>query len=118
MDPSSPAVDAAASTTAPAGFPAEVVAAVVGHLNDDHAEDLRTLARTLGGIPAATAARAADVDTTALLLDVEVDGARHTVPIPFEAPVTDRAGLRPELVRLTLIAREALDPPSTAGAHR
>jgi putative heme iron utilization protein len=82
-------------------FAPEVVAAVTGHLNDDHPEDLVAIARVHGDVPDATAAVAVDVDRDALHLDVEVAAGTRRLQIAFPRRADERADLRVLLVELT-----------------
>ncbi|WP_159941226.1 MULTISPECIES: DUF2470 domain-containing protein [unclassified Nocardiopsis] len=84
----------------PNPFPPEVVAAVTGHMNDDHPEDTLLICRALGGRPEATAARMTGLDGEGGDYAVTVDGAEHTVRIPWAHPLTERAQIRAEVVRM------------------
>ncbi|MBR8741592.1 DUF2470 domain-containing protein [Nocardiopsis sp. MG754419] len=81
-------------------FSPEVVAAVTGHMNGDHPEDTLIICRGLGGRPEATAARMTDLDGEGGDYVVTVDGVESTVRIPWGAPLTERAQIRKEVVRM------------------
>jgi putative heme iron utilization protein len=84
----------------PVTFPPDVVRAVTGHLNDDHAADMLLICRVYGGVPAATAARVVAVDGAGLDLVAMVAGQEHAVRVAFTAPADERADLRREVIRL------------------
>jgi len=63
-----------------AAFPVEVVERVRKHLNRDHAADMTTMARGLGGRPDATDARMVSMDRLGLDLEVAVAGSAAWQP--------------------------------------
>ncbi|MFL1378875.1 DUF2470 domain-containing protein [Nocardiopsis protaetiae] len=69
-------------------------------MNGDHPEDTLIICRALGGHPDATAARMTGLDGEAGEYAVTVDGAEHTVRIPWARPLTERAQIRHEVVRM------------------
>ena len=81
-------------------FSPEVVAAVTGHMNGDHPEDTLIICRGLGGEFDATAARMTDLDTEGGDYVVTVDGTERTVRVPWGEPLTERAQIRKEVVRM------------------
>jgi putative heme iron utilization protein len=81
-------------------FPPEVVAAVARHMNDDHADDSVLICRALGGAPGTTAATMTGLDGDGLDFLATVDGVDRTVRVPFSRTLTERAEVRPEVVRL------------------
>lgn len=88
-------------------FDDAVVAAVTGHMNDDHPDDTLLICRHLGGRPAATAARMVGFDGQGGDYVATVDGAEVAVRIPWSAPVAERADVRREVVVLYDRACEA-----------
>lgn len=86
-------------------------ARAIAHLNADHADALLDMARALGGCPQATAARCLDADRTALTLEATTPTDTLTLRIPYDAPITDAAGLRKATVKLAHRARAALEEP-------
>lgn len=80
-------------------FPAEVIDAVVRHMNDDHADDSLLICRTLGSQPGATAARMTGLGVASFQFVAVVDGVEVEVEVPAE-PLTERAQIRTEVVRL------------------
>ncbi|NYH54324.1 putative heme iron utilization protein [Nocardiopsis arvandica] len=89
-------------------FSPEVVAAVTAHMNGDHPEDTLLICRALGGLPEATAARMTGLDGDGGDYAVTAGGAEHTVRIPWARPLTERAQIRAEVVRMYQEAREKL----------
>lgn len=81
-------------------FPPEVIRAVCAHMNDDHVEDSLLIVRSLGGCPDAVAASMSGLDTVAAHFTAVVDGADREVRVPWSAPITERAQIRVEVVRL------------------
>jgi len=78
----------------------------VPRLNDYHVDDLVLVARTLGGHPDATAARAEGVDRRGIDLTVDTPRGTATVRVAFREPVTDKT---PSAVRgaFRALARQA-----------
>ncbi|WP_026918820.1 DUF2470 domain-containing protein [Gordonia shandongensis] len=80
-------------------FDDTVIAAVTGHMNDDHTDDNLTIVRAFG-VPDATAATMVGLDSTSGTWSVTVDGAERTVEIPWFEELTDRASIRRQVVEL------------------
>jgi putative heme iron utilization protein len=89
-------------------FPAEVVAQIARHMNDDHAEDNVLIVRGLGGIPTATAARMSGMDADAMEFAAVVNGIEVPVRIPFGERLVERRQVRAETVRMYRDACAAL----------
>ncbi|SHI88363.1 Protein of unknown function [Nocardiopsis flavescens] len=81
-------------------FSPEVVTAVTAHMNGDHPEDTLVICRGLGGVPDATGARMTGLDGEAGEYAVTVGGTERSVRIPWSEPLTERAQIRREVVRL------------------
>ncbi|WP_150242459.1 DUF2470 domain-containing protein [Nocardiopsis quinghaiensis] len=92
----------------PHPFPPETVAAVTAHMNGDHPEDTLLICRALGGLPEATAARMTGLDGDGGDYAVTADGTEHAVRIPWARPLTERAQIRTEVVRMYQEACEKL----------
>ncbi|WP_068166447.1 DUF2470 domain-containing protein [Rhodococcus phenolicus] len=88
-------------------FDAAVVAAVTGHMNDDHADDNLLIVRAFAE-PTATAAHMTDLDTESGLWQVTSGHGEHTVRVPWLEPATDRAAIRGAVVALYHAACERL----------
>ncbi|MEV6693630.1 DUF2470 domain-containing protein [Micromonospora sp. NPDC051196] len=89
-------------------FPPEVVAAVMRHMNTDHADDCRVICQGLGGQPAATAATMSGMDADAMEFLAIVDGAEVPVRVPFSAQIVERRQIRAEAARMYREACAAL----------
>ncbi|WP_028647733.1 DUF2470 domain-containing protein [Nocardiopsis sp. CNT312] len=81
-------------------FSPSVVDAVTAHMNGDHPEDTLVICRALGDVPEATAARMTGLDGEGGDYAATVDGTERAVRIPWSAPLTERAQIRAEVVRM------------------
>ncbi|WBB67853.1 DUF2470 domain-containing protein [Micromonospora sp. WMMD812] len=81
-------------------FTPDVVAAIMRHMNGDHADDCRVICQGLGGRPDATAATMSGMDAAGMDFVATVDGAPVPVRIPFRAPLTERRQVRAEAARM------------------
>lgn len=97
-------------------FEPDVVAAVVAHMNDDHADDSLLIVRAFAE-PGATRARMVGVDSAAGEWVAVIDGREHTVRVPWIEPATERAMLRTAVVALFRAASERLGVEVPAGDH-
>lgn len=77
-------------------------AAVIEHMNDDHADACLLYARRQAGLPEAQ--NAVMIDITLSHMRLEVDGRR--VEVAFHRPATGRDDLRAVLVEMVKRARE------------
>ena len=99
-------------------FTPDVVAAVTAHMNGDHPEDNLLIARSLGGLPDATEATLAGLDPTGARFAAVVAGEPVEASVPWAVPVTERATIRHEFVRMYHEACDALGvTPRGAGEH-
>ncbi|GAB3695773.1 DUF2470 domain-containing protein [Nocardiopsis oceani] len=92
-------------------FAPEVVTAVTEHMNGDHPQDTLVICRALGGQPDATAARMTGLDGEGGDYAVTVDGTERSVRIPWGEPLTERAQIRLEVVRMYKEACDKLGLP-------
>ncbi len=74
----------------------DVSARICAHMNDDHADAVVAYARHYGGVSAPVQARMLEVQSDAMLL--EVDGA--TLSIPFDHPLSDSEDAHRTLVAM------------------
>ncbi len=81
-------------------FAPEVVDAVCRHMNEDHVEDSLLIVRSIGGAPDATEASMVGLDDAAAIFSATVGGAPTEVRVPWSEPVTERAQIRVEVVRM------------------
>ncbi|WP_433220516.1 DUF2470 domain-containing protein [Dactylosporangium sp. CS-047395] len=93
-------------------FTEDVIAAVSRHMNDDHEDDNVLIVRALGGRPDATGARMTGMDGEGIDFTATVNGQAVPVRVPFSRPLTERAEVRPEVVRLYREACAALGLPA------
>ena len=96
-------------------FPAEVVDAILRHMNDDHTDDSLAIVRAFAE-PAATTATMTGLDSAGGTWDVTTDGSTRPVAIAWLGPVVERADIRREVVHLYDAAVEKLGLPARA-AH-
>ncbi|ORB26997.1 HugZ family protein [Mycolicibacterium parafortuitum] len=76
-------------------------AGAIAHLNDDHAESLAAMARSLGGYPDTTAATCTGADRYGLDLRVTTDRGVAYTRIGYAAPLASIDELRSAAVELT-----------------
>ena len=81
-------------------FPADVVAAVCRHMDDDHADDALLIVRTLAGVHDASAVRTTGVDRLGIAFEAQTPTGPVAVRVPFDQPATQRAQLRTAVVAL------------------
>ena len=109
-------------------FSAEVVAAIARHMNDDHAEDNVTICQGLGGQPRTLSATMTGMTPDGIVFaatvacDAGAEGADHQtdqveVVVPWSEPITERAQVRTEVVRMHTEASAALGLPPRSGEH-
>ncbi|MFE0749069.1 DUF2470 domain-containing protein [Gordonia sp. NPDC058843] len=89
-----------------AQFGPDVVAAVLAHMNDDHADDSLLICRVLGGRPDAIAATMTGFDHEAATFDISVPEGVVGVRIAWDRPVRDRADVRTAVVAMFRVAQE------------
>lgn len=81
-------------------FAPEESAAILRHMNGDHAEDSVLMVRAFGGHPDATDAQVTGVDKGGIDFRAVVDGSERGVRIPWGRTLSARAEVRGEVVRL------------------
>jgi len=89
-------------------FEPKVIAAICHHMNVDHVSDTLVICRGAGGLPEADAARMTGFDGTGADFAVTVDGAEVPIRVPWAAALSERAEVRPEIVRLFTESKEQL----------
>lgn len=94
-------------------FVPDVIEAIARHMNDDHAEDNALICRALGGVDDVITATMTGMNPDGIVFDATTPGGVVTVQVPFAAPITERADVRHEVVRMYGEACEALgiEPP-------
>jgi putative heme iron utilization protein len=93
-------------------FSPDVVAAVLHHMNNDHADDCAVICRGLGGQREATAAVMSGLDSEAAYFEATVNGEVVPVRIPFRQTLTERAQIRVEVTQMYYDACARLGLPS------
>ncbi|WP_199042247.1 biliverdin-producing heme oxygenase [Glycomyces salinus] len=81
-------------------FGPKSVAAICRHMNEDHPDDTLVICRGAGGRPEATAARMTGLDGDGGDYAVTAGGRDEPVRIPWARRLSERAEVRPEVVRL------------------
>ena len=89
-------------------FSEGVIAAITRHMNVDHADDSLLICRSLGGQPDATSATMTGMDPSGIDFAVVVAGRAVPARVPWSGPITERAQVRAEVVRMYHEACEAL----------
>ncbi|WP_433062363.1 DUF2470 domain-containing protein [Dactylosporangium sp. CS-033363] len=93
-------------------FTEDVIAAVSRHMNEDHEDDSLLIVRALGGRPDAIGATMTGMDGSGIDFTATVNGQQIPVRVPFSRPLTERAEVRPEVVRMYREACAALGLPA------
>ncbi|WFE30433.1 DUF2470 domain-containing protein [Solwaraspora sp. WMMD791] len=93
-------------------FTPDVVAQIAHHMNDDHAADSLLICRSLGGAPAASAARMTGLDADGIDFAATVDEVEVPLRVPFAHRLTERAQVRREVVRMYQEACARLGVPA------
>ena len=92
-------------------FAPDVVAAVLRHMNTDHADDCAVICRALGGQPDTSTAAMSGLDGDAAYFDAAVGGVVVPVRIPFSHTLTERREIRVEITQMYHDACERLGLP-------
>jgi hypothetical protein len=95
-------------------FSPATVAAIVRHMNEDHADDSLLICRHLGGQPDAVAARLRTLDPAGATFEVTIGDEARPVPVAWSGPVTARRQIREELVAMVDRALAAGGLPARA----
>ncbi len=81
-------------------LPEPAVAAIVTHMNDDHAEAVLAYVHRFGSLPEAQSARLVGIDETGMDIEATTGGLAHPVRIPFDHTLTDAADARDTLIAM------------------
>ena len=99
-------------------FPPDAVEAIVRHMNDDHADDSLVICQAFGGRPDVQRVTMTGLDGEGMDFRAVVPEGEVMVRVPWGEPLTERAQVRVEVVRLHTAACEALSLPVRAtGEH-
>jgi heme oxygenase len=90
-------------------FEPKVIAAICHHMNTDHVADTLVICQGAGGQRGAEAARMTGFDGEGADFAAVVDGAEVPIRIDWAAPLSERAEVRPEIVRLFTESKAQLD---------
>ncbi|MEU6858437.1 biliverdin-producing heme oxygenase [Glycomyces sp. NPDC046736] len=90
-------------------FSPKVVAAICHHMNTDHAADTLVICQGEGGQAEAESARMTGFDGTGADFLASVGGEAVPVRITWAAPLSERAEVRPEIVRIFTESKAALE---------
>ncbi len=83
-----------------AALPPEQIAAMIAHMNDDHADAVLGYVHNYAGLPAAVAATLVALDANGMLVHAIIDGAPQPVAIPFDHTLRDAADARDALIAM------------------
>jgi heme oxygenase len=89
-------------------FEPKVIAAICHHMNADHAADTLVICQGVGGQRGAEAARMTGFDGDGADFAALVDGVEVPVRIRWAVPLSERAEVRPEIVRLFTESKASL----------
>jgi heme oxygenase len=89
-------------------FEPKVIAAICHHMNHDHAEDTLVICRGAGGQPGAERARMTGFDGDGADFAAVVGGEEVAIRVEWAAPLSERAEVRPEIVRIFTESKERL----------
>ncbi|MGC4944508.1 DUF2470 domain-containing protein [Kribbella sp. DT2] len=82
-------------------FTPEIVAAVLRHMNEDHADDSLQIVRALGGHPDAVSVQLATIDPAGAVFAVTVvAGGVVRVQLPWSEQIVERPQFRHEFARM------------------
>lgn len=92
-------------------FPPDVVAAVLAHMNGDHADDNLLIARAFGDPDAASATMVA-LDHAGGTWRFEAGGEERELTVPWSVEISERPEIRREIVVLydAACARLGIEP--------
>lgn len=94
-----------------ATFDAQVVTAVLHHMNDDHRDDSLLIARAFGD-PEADSAMMTGLDGTVGVWSYTKKGTTHEVSVPWARPISERPEIRRQVVETyrAACAKLGVDP--------
>jgi putative heme iron utilization protein len=89
-------------------FPANFVAGIVAHINQDHRDEMLTLAHGLAGQDWARETQLLHVDKHGLDLALSAEGRTETLRLSFEPPLEKTTQFRPTIIALIGRAQQQL----------
>jgi hypothetical protein len=98
----------------------DVIAAVMRHMNEDHAADALVICRALGNQPNAASAVMCGMDQDGINFLATVEGGEVPIHLPWSAPLAERAQIRGEVTRMYREACAALgfEGPAASPSER
>lgn len=91
-------------------FPADIVTAVLAHMNSDHSDDNIAIVRAFADVDATTATMTG-LDGSAGYWSFIVGGEHRDIRLPWSASISERAEIRREIVTLYENALQRLTKP-------
>jgi putative heme iron utilization protein len=83
-----------------AALPPEHIAAMIAHMNDDHADAVLGYVHRYAALPEAKAATLVSLDANRMLVHAEIDGTTQPVAIAFDHALSDAADARDTLIAM------------------
>jgi len=83
-----------------AKLPPEQIAAMIAHMNDDHADSVLGYVHHYAKLPAAESATLVSMDANGMLVHAVIDGAPQPVAIAFDHTLRDAADARDTLIAM------------------
>lgn len=90
-------------------FEPKVIAAICHHMNTDHAADTLVICQGVGGQSGAETARMTGFDGDGADFAAIVGGTEVPIRVDWAAPLSERAEVRPEIVRLFTESKRSLE---------
>jgi len=81
-------------------LPPEQIAAMIKHMNNDHADSVLGYVHHYAQLPAAESATLVLIDANGMLVHAMVDGATQPVAIAFDRTLQDAADARDTLIAM------------------
>jgi putative heme iron utilization protein len=81
-------------------LPGETVAAMIAHMNDDHADAVLGYVQHFAALPQAEAATLVALDPTGMVVHATIEGAQRIVSIPFDHVLRDAQDARETLITM------------------
>jgi putative heme iron utilization protein len=81
-------------------LPPTAIAAMIAHMNDDHADAVLGYVHHYAKLPAASSATLVGIDADGMLVHATIDGAPQPVTIPFDHTLRDADDARDTLIAM------------------
>ncbi len=86
--------------TEDAALPPEQIAAMIAHMNDDHADAVLGYVHHYAALPDAQSATLVALDASGMLVHAVIDGTSQPVAIAFDHTLRDAADARDTLIAM------------------